>query len=180
MIEKESYHKSNPPLAEALLNWGLVLSDIELVEFKDPTEKEYGEKEPPHVIKDISSIEEIKINSEMRRKNAEEVKDARLTEAMSEEIARKREVEKEEVKKTEMEDKEAHRKPSNVIYVVNKPQPGQVKGDWAVRSHGKIYSHHRTQENAIKQARKIAKQKNATVLIQGIDGKFRDGFKPKN
>jgi len=72
-----------------------------------------------------------------------------------------------------------YKKPSNVIYVVNKPQPGQVKGDWAVRSHGKIFSHHRTQENAIKQARKIAKQKDATVLIQGTDGKFRDGFKPK-
>jgi len=72
-----------------------------------------------------------------------------------------------------------YKKPSNVIYVVNKPQPGQVKGDWAVRSHGKIYSHHKTQDNAIKQARKIAKQKDATVLIQGIDGKFRDGFKPK-
>lgn len=72
-----------------------------------------------------------------------------------------------------------YKKPSNVIYVVNKPQPGQVKGDWAVRSHGKIFSHHRTQENAIKQARKIAKQKDASVLVQGVDGKFRDGFKPK-
>ena len=71
------------------------------------------------------------------------------------------------------------KKPSNVIYVVNKPQPGQVKGDWAVRTHGKIYSHHRTQENAIKAARKIAKQKQATVLVQGVDGKFREGFKPK-
>jgi hypothetical protein len=73
----------------------------------------------------------------------------------------------------------AHRKPSNVIYVVSKPQPGQVKGDWAVRSHGKIYSHHRKQENAIKAARKIAKEKDATVMIQGTDGKFREGFKPK-
>jgi hypothetical protein len=70
-------------------------------------------------------------------------------------------------------------KPSNVIYVVNRPQPGQVKGDWAVRSHGKIYSSHRTQENAIKAAKKIAKEKNATVMIQGVDGKFRDGLKPK-
>jgi hypothetical protein len=82
-----------------------------------------------------------------------------------------------EVKKSETE--HTQKKPSNVIYVVNKPQPGQVKGDWAVRSHGKIFSHHRTQENAIKQARKIAKQKDSTVMIQGVNGKFREGFKPK-
>jgi len=88
--------KIKDPLAEALQNWGLILSDIELVEFKDPTEKEYGEKEPPHVIKDISAVEEIKINSEMRRKNAEETKAARVTEAETEEFARRREIEKEE------------------------------------------------------------------------------------
>ena len=88
-------------------------------------------------------------------------------------------VEKTEEKPAEPKGEMVYKKPSNVIYVVNKPQPGQVKGDWAVRSHGKIFSHHRTQENAIKQARKIAKQRDATVLIQGIDGKFRDGFKPK-
>jgi hypothetical protein len=75
--------------------------------------------------------------------------------------------------------KKKHRKPSNVIYVVSKPQPGQVKGDWAVRSHGKIYSHHRTKENAIKTAREIARKKEATVLIQNTDGTFSGSFKPK-
>jgi len=77
--------------------------------------------------------------------------------------------------------KETHpsKKPSNIIYVVSKPQPGQVKGDWAVRGHGKIYSHHRKKENAIKQAKKIAEGKNATVLIQKTDGTFSEGFKPK-
>jgi len=75
--------------------------------------------------------------------------------------------------------KKKHRKPSNVIYVVSKPQPGQVKGDWAVRSHGKIYSHHRTKENAIKTAREIARKKEATVLIQNTDGTFSEGFKPR-
>jgi hypothetical protein len=73
-----------------------------------------------------------------------------------------------------------HRKPSNVIYVVSKPQPGQVKGDWAVRSHGKIYSHHRTKENAIKKARDIARKKEATVLVQNTDGTFSEGFKPRS
>jgi hypothetical protein len=71
------------------------------------------------------------------------------------------------------------KKPSNVIYVVSKPQPGQVKGDWAVRSHGKIYSHHRKKEIAIKKARIIARERNATVLIQNIDGTFSEGFKPR-
>ena len=75
--------------------------------------------------------------------------------------------------------KKKHRKPSNVIYVVSKPQPGQVKGDWAVRSHGKIYSHHRTKENAKKTAREIARKKDATVLVQNTDGTFSEGFKPR-
>jgi len=71
------------------------------------------------------------------------------------------------------------RKPANVIYVVSKPQPGQTRGDWAVRSHGKIYSHHRTKENAIKKARQIADEKQATVLIQNMDGTFRTSYKPR-
>jgi len=75
--------------------------------------------------------------------------------------------------------KSAQRKPSNVIYVVSKPQPGEVRGDWAVRSHGKIFSHHKTKENAINEARKIAKKRNATVMVQNTDGTFSDGFKPR-
>jgi len=71
------------------------------------------------------------------------------------------------------------RKPSNVIYVVSKPQPGQVRGDWAVRSHGKIYSYHRLKESAIKQARNVARERKATVLIQNTDGTFSEGFKPR-
>lgn len=79
----------------------------------------------------------------------------------------------------EVEESETHRKPSNVIYVVNRPQPGQVRGDWAVRGHGKIYSQHRTKEKAIKAARKIAKERNATVMVQNTDGTFSEGFKPR-
>jgi len=83
------------------------------------------------------------------------------------------------VKKTEVKKMSEKKKPSNVIYVVSKPQPGQVRGDWAVRSHGKIFSHHRTKENAIKAARKIARQRNATVMVQNTDGTFSEGFKPR-
>ena len=75
--------------------------------------------------------------------------------------------------------KESKRKPANVIYVVSKPQPGQVRGDWAVRSHNKIYSHHRKKQSAIKEARKIAKTKDATVLVQNTDGTFSESFKAR-
>jgi len=73
----------------------------------------------------------------------------------------------------------SHRKPSNVIYVVSKPQPGEVRGDWAVRSHGKIFSHHKTKEKAIDEARKIARGRDATVMVQNTDGTFSEGFKPR-
>ena len=84
------------------------------------------------------------------------------------------------VVETKIETSESKRKPANVIYVVSKPQPGEVRGDWAVRSHGKIYSHHKTKETAIKEARKVARKKNATVLVQNTDGTFSDGFKPRS
>lgn len=71
------------------------------------------------------------------------------------------------------------RKPSNVIYVVSNPQPGEVRGDWGVRDHDKFFSHHKTKENAIEAARKIAKERDATVMVQNTDGTFSDGFKPR-
>jgi len=90
------------PLAEVLRQWGLILTDIELIDFKDPLKAEFGEKEPSHVIRDISFMEEVKINAEMRRKNAEELKLARLTEAETNEAATKREIEQnEEIAKRE-------------------------------------------------------------------------------
>lgn len=82
-------------------------------------------------------------------------------------------------KKKEKIENPSPRKKANVIYVVSKPQPGQVKGDWAVRSHYKIFSHHRTKQAAIKKARKIAVEKKATVLVQNVDGTFSNGFKPR-
>ena len=66
-----------------------------------------------------------------------------------------------------------------MIYVVSKSQQGQVRGDWAVRTHGKIYSHHRTKANAIKAARKLGDIKKATVLIQKTNGNFSRSYKPK-
>jgi hypothetical protein len=74
---------------------------------------------------------------------------------------------------------EKNSKPSNVIYVVSNPQPGEVSGDWAVRSHGKFFSHHKSKEKAIEEARKIAKKRDATVRVQNTDGTFSEGFKPR-
>lgn len=74
---------------------------------------------------------------------------------------------------------EKTRKPSNVIYVVSSPQPGEVRGDWGVRDHNKFFSHHKTKEKAIEEARNIAKKKGATVMVQNTDGTFSEGFKPR-
>jgi flotillin len=94
----------NPSLREAIQHWGIDLKDIELVYFQDPTKTEYGEKEPPHVIRDISSIIEEQINSEARQKNAEQRKIARLKEAETDEEATKREISRdEEVAKRQQE-----------------------------------------------------------------------------
>lgn len=90
------------PLSEVLSIWGLDLKDIELIDFKDPNKAQHGEES--HVIADISSIIEQQINSEMRQKNAEQMKTARLKEAESEELAKIREISKEqEIAKREQE-----------------------------------------------------------------------------
>ena len=86
---------------------------------------------------------------------------------------------KKHVEEIEKPSLDKHRKPSNVIYVVNRPQPGQVKGDWAVRGHGKIYSSHRTKIKAIENAKKIAKKRKATIMIQNINGTFSKAIKSK-
>lgn len=83
------------------------------------------------------------------------------------------------ISKVKLKNDAKSKKPSNVIYVVSNPQPGEVRGDWAVRSHGKFYSHHKTKEKAIEEARKIAKKRDATVLVQNTDGTFSTGFKPR-
>ncbi|HDQ16200.1 MAG TPA: DUF2188 domain-containing protein [Bacteroidetes bacterium] len=92
---------------------------------------------------------------------------------------RKKKSKKTVTKKEEKVEEDIKKKSPNVVYVVSKPQPGEVRGDWAVRSRGKIFSHHKTKATAIKEARKIAKQRDATVLVQNTDGTFSDGFKPR-
>jgi len=70
------------------------------------------------------------------------------------------------------------RKLPKVIYVVNRPRPGMNKGDWCVRMHGKIISHHKHKKVAVKHARVEAKKRNYSVLIQNTNGSFSKGFHP--
>jgi hypothetical protein len=118
--------------------------------------------------RDVKAIEE---NVDNISKHEPKTYEAGLDKTVDEILAK--------TKKKLLKTEKKPRKPSNVIYVVSKPQPGQVRGDWAVRSHGKIYSYHRLKESAIKQARNIARERNATVLIQNTDGTFSEGFKPR-
>lgn len=91
-----------PILAETISHWGLNLTDIELIDFKDPDATK--DKIVSHVIEDISQIIETQINSEMRQKNAEQKKEARMKEAIAEEEAKKRELQKDEnIQKREQE-----------------------------------------------------------------------------
>lgn len=84
-----------PILADTISHWGLNLTDIELIDFKDPDASK--DKIVSHVIEDISQMIEKQINSEMRQKNAEQDKEARMKEAIASEEATKRELQKDEV-----------------------------------------------------------------------------------
>ncbi|MCK5300976.1 MAG: DUF2188 domain-containing protein, partial [Thermoplasmatales archaeon] len=70
-------------------------------------------------------------------------------------------------------------KKTDVIYVVNRLQPGKNRGNWAVRYEKKIYSSHRTKKAAIKNAREIAKKSECRVLVQNTNGRFSYGFNAK-
>lgn len=70
------------------------------------------------------------------------------------------------------------RKPSRVIYVINHRRPGQSKGDWAVRMHGKFLSYHRLKRVATQRARVEARKRGFSVMIQNTDGSFARGFTP--
>lgn len=66
-----------------------------------------------------------------------------------------------------------------VLYVVNHLQPGSNKGNWAIKHKKNIISSHRTKKNAIKNAKLIAKKRNARILVQNTNGKFSYGFNPR-
>ncbi len=147
------------------------LAEYKEVLYTDSTRSEIIRKDRIDTSKDQRIWRDVK-SIEKNVDNIEKIKSKKYVEDLDKKVDRI--IEKGILKASK------HRKPSNVIYVVSKPQPGQKKGDWAVRSHGKIYSHHRLKKSAIKEARKIAIKKDATVMVQKTDGTFSDGFKPRS
>jgi len=85
------------PLKEALDEWGLGLKDIEIIEFKDA--------EGTKVITNISSIREQEIETEARQKNANQIMEAKLVEAETDEKAKMREIERDEEVEKRKQDK---------------------------------------------------------------------------
>ena len=71
-------------------------------------------------------------------------------------------------------------KKTDIIYVVNRLQPGKNRGNWAVRYEKKIYSSHRTKKVAIKNARIIAKRMAGRILVQNTNRRFSYGFNPND
>lgn len=63
-----------------------------------------------------------------------------------------------------------------VVYSAHSKYPNQI---WVVRSHKKIFSKHKTKENAIKKARMLARKRHARIMVQNAHGKFSYGLKSK-
>jgi hypothetical protein len=66
----------------------------------------------------------------------------------------------------------------DVIYVVNRLQPGSNRGNWAVKSKNRLFSSHLTKKAALKNAKLIAKKKEIRVLVQNTNGRFSYSFNP--
>ena len=69
------------------------------------------------------------------------------------------------------------KKKIDVIYVVNRIQPGN-RGNWAIKRKNKFYSNHRTKKTAIKQAKILAKKTKSRILVQNANGRFIYGLNP--
>lgn len=108
----------NAEMADDLANWGLELTNFQLVDFQDTDEST--------IISDISKRREVEIQSLTREQNAEKVKQARIKEAESDEKARQREIERDKVigeqeqikaQKIAIEEKIAQEKHYSVVQV---------------------------------------------------------------
>lgn len=58
------------------------------------------------------------------------------------------------------------------VYVVNRPKPGQERGDWAVRLSNKIISHHRKKTTAVKKGRTEARKRGGILQVQKMNGQW--------
>jgi hypothetical protein len=156
VIEKESGDK---PLAE----YSETLETVSTS--KKKSVKKYPTPSDQRIWRDVNSIEDKVDNLHITRAQKPVTELERKVDTL--------------VSSVIIENNQKTRKSSNVIYVVSSPQPGEVRGDWGVRDHDKFFSHHKTKEKAIEEARNIAKKKGATVMVQNTDGTFSDGFKPR-
>jgi hypothetical protein len=66
-------------------------------------------------------------------------------------------------------------KKPDVIYVVNRIQPGN-RGNWLIKTKNKIISSHRTKKTAIKKATTLSKKTKSRILVQNKNGRFSYGI----
>jgi hypothetical protein len=159
IIETEVIHEDDEPLVE----YHETLESDEYIAEKEKSSK----SSPQRIWRDVDSIEKNVDSLHIRKATKPHTEVEKTVDKLIDKI------------KNVGQKPEKSKKPSNVVYVVSSPQPGEVRGDWAVKDHDKTYSHHKTKENAINEARKIAKKRDATVMVQNTDGTFSNGFKPR-
>lgn len=57
------------------------------------------------------------------------------------------------------------------------PKPGNRKG-WKVESNGRVVSRHNKKENALSEARRLARNNGGTITVQGANGQFQRRITP--
>jgi hypothetical protein len=67
-----------------------------------------------------------------------------------------------------------NKKTPGTIYILRKPKNHKTRGNWAIQTNGVISNYHRLKENAIKEAKNIAKKKKTIIKIQNIDRSFSE------
>ncbi len=51
--------------------------------------------------------------------------------------------------------------------------PTALELGWKVTRHGRVVSRHRTQRNAIRAGRRLARRVRVELITHGVDGRFR-------
>ena len=83
------------------------------------------------------------------------------------------------IEKLQKKDNSLKKQKNNVLYVVKYVNSDRKNIKWAVRSKNKLISYHIKKQAALKNARKIAKDKKLRILVQKTNGQFSYGFKTK-
>jgi hypothetical protein len=83
------------------------------------------------------------------------------------------------IEKLQKKDISPKKHKTNVLYVVKYVNSDRKNIKWAVRSKNKLFSYHIKKQAALKNAKKIAKERKLRVLVQKTNGQFSYGFKTK-